>query len=329
MKRNEQRAVRFSVAVRRGFNLMEVILAMGVFALGMVSIASLFPTAISQQRETIYEVTARQVAVGAKAKFLAMVESGVLSYSHDRKFMLREGTLLAYTEDTVLGIQPLINMKRQFRSHTDSYHVYVPQVDEMEEQIRNRIKNQDDYPPFDDYFSMDTLSYPSHIPDDKPEVSGRREYYWYPFIRASDMDSTHPEWFAYICVLRQTSNGFAPSIRRVRVEQENQSESSSEDGLVRLKYKTTWGISSHDQNNNGIPDRISAGDTVLTDTGVVLQIFMADTLGVEVKTLLTGDVNWLYYGMSNAAESPGEDRIEVRSPLIYIEEFAFSPKAPS
>ncbi len=45
---------------RRGFTLMEVLVAIGVFALGAVAVASIFPTAIFLQKQTIADVELRQ-----------------------------------------------------------------------------------------------------------------------------------------------------------------------------------------------------------------------------------------------------------------------------
>ena len=44
----------------RGFTLMEVLVAIGVFALGAVAVASIFPTAIFLQKQTIADVELRQ-----------------------------------------------------------------------------------------------------------------------------------------------------------------------------------------------------------------------------------------------------------------------------
>jgi len=44
----------------RGFTLMEVLVALGIFALGMIAVASVFPVAILLQKETIGEVESKQ-----------------------------------------------------------------------------------------------------------------------------------------------------------------------------------------------------------------------------------------------------------------------------
>lgn len=50
-----------------GFNLMEVLVAMGLFALGFAAIASIFPAAAVLQRNTATDVKARSLKANAKA----------------------------------------------------------------------------------------------------------------------------------------------------------------------------------------------------------------------------------------------------------------------
>lgn len=54
-----------------GFTLMEVLIAMGIFAVGAIAVAAIFPSAIVLQRGTIEAVVANQAADGAKATMLA------------------------------------------------------------------------------------------------------------------------------------------------------------------------------------------------------------------------------------------------------------------
>lgn len=53
--------------VRGGFTLMEVLVSLGIFALGMIAVASVFPVAILLQRETVYEVESKQFGRNAES----------------------------------------------------------------------------------------------------------------------------------------------------------------------------------------------------------------------------------------------------------------------
>lgn len=53
-------------AVRYGFTLPELLIAMGIFTLGFVMVAAIFPTAILLQKRTIQQIESAQVAMNAK-----------------------------------------------------------------------------------------------------------------------------------------------------------------------------------------------------------------------------------------------------------------------
>jgi prepilin-type N-terminal cleavage/methylation domain-containing protein len=50
-----------------GYTLMEVLIALGIFAIGFVAVAAMFPAATHLQRETIQDVTSQQFARGVEA----------------------------------------------------------------------------------------------------------------------------------------------------------------------------------------------------------------------------------------------------------------------
>ena len=59
------RTISRRITTTRGFSLMEVMIAMGIFVIGMVAIASIFPVAAVMQRETVRGVIAELVAENA------------------------------------------------------------------------------------------------------------------------------------------------------------------------------------------------------------------------------------------------------------------------
>lgn len=52
---------------RRGFSLVEIMIAMGIFAVGFIAVAAMFPAAIILQRETMTDVEAQLIARNAQA----------------------------------------------------------------------------------------------------------------------------------------------------------------------------------------------------------------------------------------------------------------------
>lgn len=54
-------------ATGRAFTMLEVLLTMGIFAVGFVAVAAIFPTAILLQKKTVEDVVAQQVARNAQA----------------------------------------------------------------------------------------------------------------------------------------------------------------------------------------------------------------------------------------------------------------------
>ena len=52
---------------RAGFSMIELVISMGIFALGFIAVASLFPAAILMQRETFSSIEAQQVMRNSRA----------------------------------------------------------------------------------------------------------------------------------------------------------------------------------------------------------------------------------------------------------------------
>ncbi len=55
----------------RGFSLVELMIAIGIFAIGAIAVASIFPVAILLQKQTMADTTARTFAENARAMVLA------------------------------------------------------------------------------------------------------------------------------------------------------------------------------------------------------------------------------------------------------------------
>ena len=63
----------------RGFSLVEVMIAMGIFAVGFVAVAAMFPAGVILQRETVSDVESQLVARNAAA----MVRARKLTFRQD------------------------------------------------------------------------------------------------------------------------------------------------------------------------------------------------------------------------------------------------------
>ena len=55
------------ISRRRGFTLLEVMMATAIFAIGMIAVAAIFPSAIMLQKQTIDQFLSEQVAMNVKA----------------------------------------------------------------------------------------------------------------------------------------------------------------------------------------------------------------------------------------------------------------------
>lgn len=75
-KPNNPTQQRRSASASAGFTLVEVLLSLGVFAIGMIAVASLFPVAAILQRETAQEVISENAANSAEA----LINARQLSY---------------------------------------------------------------------------------------------------------------------------------------------------------------------------------------------------------------------------------------------------------
>lgn len=69
--RSRPRRGHFRGQFRGGFTLVEVLIAFGIFAIGMIAVASLFPVAALLQKETFDDVVGKHAAESAKAIVLA------------------------------------------------------------------------------------------------------------------------------------------------------------------------------------------------------------------------------------------------------------------
>ncbi len=304
-----------------GFSLMEVLIALGIFAVGLVAVASIFPTAIAIQRETVRDLDARRIGKSAKSTLMAIAQSsdgapGVndpwaeINYKHDAVLANREGTLKVYannTESMALAnaldpnpVLPMIDLPELTNPGDKGIQRPVP--------VPDPNLTVDAPLSFHGLFTQELRSYPSGI-----DRTDRRDYYWYPLIQVTDL-AISPKWFMYLMVMHRSGSELPPQIREARLDTRKTVGS-------RIEFDTTIidrSFLDNDADDDGLPDLIQPGDTVLASDGKVHKVILADRTGILVNSPQVGKPTLLYYAV--AIDGGGNVKRESRSPIVWIEE---------
>ncbi len=160
---------------RAGFTLMEVLVALGLFALGFVAIASMFPVGIAMQKQTTAEVIARHVA-----------QNGV-AYLNARGFE---------------------------KADLPNYFTYsTPDNDTItvagnENRVEPLLFNDAGGNPLLDRYSIFDRTYPSVV-----SVPADRDFTWVPLIQNVDPDGSvnSDTWQVFVLVLENRGGIFTRS----------------------------------------------------------------------------------------------------------------------
>ncbi|MFN3165857.1 MAG: prepilin-type N-terminal cleavage/methylation domain-containing protein [Phycisphaeraceae bacterium] len=153
---------------RRGFTLVEVLIALGVFAIGMVAVASLFPVAALLQKETAEEVVGEHAAQSAKS--------------------IVEAKRLTYRAPTGAGLTGTGDLGRYHTLAGDSLSRVVP-LHAINNQLLTRR------------YTYWDRSYPSGTP-----APADRDLFWVPFVQNVSGDPTNPNWVMKLFLLTPDSN---------------------------------------------------------------------------------------------------------------------------
>lgn len=149
-----------------GFTLVEVLIAFGIFAIGMIAVASLFPVAALLQKETANDILGKDAAESAKAIVLA---KGLTYQPSVADRATNPGDLDNYY--SIAGAN-------------NSHAVPLFQVDVA---LENR-------------FTIWDRSYPSFTPTIED-----RDLFWVPFIQDVGGDPNNPVWVMHLFVLNRDS----------------------------------------------------------------------------------------------------------------------------
>lgn len=158
----------------RGFTLVEVLIAIGIFAIGMVAVAAIFPTAITVQRNSNVVVDALLVADNATAYF--------------------EAVPLTYDSATPNSGSADINF----------YHTSTNSNKNTVEKFPNG-----DLAGTGAFLPLSTRAYLAGLID-----SDNPDYMWVPLIQDAAGDPAEPSWTIYVMVLevdRRSANAATPS----------------------------------------------------------------------------------------------------------------------
>ncbi len=298
------------------FSLMEVMIALGIFAIGLVAVAAVFPTAISIQRETVRDLAGQRTIINARTMIQAMARSSeltptsnfrTLTYEHDIDPTLRKGTLKAFTENIIPtlgrtgfpgGVQPMIDLP--------SPPINLPFAEMSTSLVQlNAAKS------FHSLFSLDIRSYPQNI-----SRADQRDYYWYPLIQARDLTSANPTWMIYLMVMQRRGSEAVPEVRFAQVDTR---PSVTFDRFITF----TTSSMDNDLDNDGLPDLIQPGDWVLGDDGSIHRVLLAEKhkITVESPIPVTGQLRLIYYAAAIDLAAPGILKRESRSPIVRIDQF--------
>ncbi len=337
MKRNQ---VHLDRPRALGFSLMEVLVALGIFALGLVAVAAVFPTAIAIQSETVRDLAGQRVAINAQTTIQAMANSynsthdtsttwsnayTTLAYHHDQDPLNRAGSLEPFTDSATPstgktgqagGVQPMIDQPMfpvaMRRSGPGPY------TDPVDTFIRlNAVRS------FHYLFSEEVRSYPKTITDTQA-----RDYYWVPFIQPKDLTSTNPTWIVYIMVMQRHGTERPPEARAVRVNNINGTTLTFDSTGPANDYE--W--LDNDQDDDGLPDFIQPGDWVLADDGSTFRVIVAQKDSITIDaTVPPSSINTLYYAVALEGGTNWNSPIpkpEARSPMVRIEQFELVVRPP-
>ncbi len=303
-----------------GFSLMEVMVAMGIFTVGLVAVAAVFPTAITIQRETVRDLAGQRVTANAKAMVFALAQTKdpvvgpnrfrELTYLHNINPAMATGTLVPYldlkppydqlpTADNPNPVLPLVN--------DPPLPFGPPQL--LAPQRQTGLLQAS----FHDLFTLDMRSHPSNIQD----VS-RRDYYWYPLIQANRLNpSVPPTWRAHIMVMRRTGSEAPPQVRLAEVDLSNTSGS-----IIELKASASINAAfdfENDIENDGLPDLIQPGDQILDTDGNTHRIILVDRNILTVDSPNVGKPVGVYYAVAIDLTAPNVPKRETRSPIVRID----------
>lgn len=272
----------------RGFNLIEVMIAMAVLGVGFVAIASIFPTAGLMQKRTMDEVYLRS---GSRSVEAIMRSLPIPQATNAQSIGLLDAVdglpTTSPTFDTDDRVHPLPPRMLQTGAA-------VP-AGRYPETLRG-------FPMTD----TDTLN---------------RRFYWVPLIRDKDIVAGTYNWVVYVFYLNP-ANASYPKAAGYANPDDNVQLPAVRKLTVTTPSSTRFAFD-NDVNDDGTADQVRVGDQVLDTFGTVHTVVTADATGVDIKGMIlpgsTGNMpDEIWYAEPSTGGGPSTvRRINVYSNAPY------------
>lgn len=176
--------------VRRGFSLMEVMVALGIFTLGFVTVAAIFPAGALMQKRATERILSEHVAKNTQS----LIQGRSLSYRADANPANTSGDLgVDGDRDGADADYPVI-------AGWNGYYAASQNIDGGDDNVVTLDDVSGTAPDADQLltrWSIYDRSYPSTNPD-----ALSRSFYWLPLIQDVNGDPESPTWVMYIFILQ-------------------------------------------------------------------------------------------------------------------------------
>jgi|GEM_PF-4782666 len=274
----------------RGFTLMEVLVAIGIFAIGMTAVATLFPPAILMQRETVRQVQADQFSKNAEESISAR-GFGTLAADPDQWDR--------FDND---GLRPSTRFALPLRSST-----YNP----------NPTAWPNGYDDEGDPMYEWPYNERSH---GLMQEAAARNLFWVPLIRDRNPIDDLYSWEGYFFVVRgrldvtyEVITGGPEPLGDLDANGRDSASSinhsvnppvafapprPSVPKIMRLQVQTNNGIRF---NFDNAPRRIRPGEKILDALGVVYTVAQTDDTGIIVDGVIAGTPPFIWYAAPDVA----------------------------
>jgi prepilin-type N-terminal cleavage/methylation domain-containing protein len=310
------------------FTLVEVLIALGIFAIGMVAVASVFPSAAILQKQAVLDARAKQDTRSAEAMFVGKgLKQSELTFG--TPYLPDDKSLPGSTGQTYFDRAFDVFSFAEILTNTDLNRLYP--IRTRETNINNRqlppSGNASDRRWLLEKWPLEDRSFPSSAPLNDlgtDKLTNVRDVTAVPLIRRTNVFMDIPNWQVYVFVLLREQTrlypkyGDGPSAVASQIDQyanpddddytwhffDDGANPDTEDLEDKFPLVARIGVSisptnpkrftfdggfDNDFDNDGEVDQIRVGDLVLDSAGVVHNVVNADAGGFEVSADIEGN----------------------------------------